>query len=165
MCEENSLKHHGIKGMKWGKRRFQNADGSLTEAGKRRYDSDTRDMSELKKSKYKPNVDKWVQDDLETGRRLSNEAGNLTRQLKDANDKAIRNPKKVKMDLSNMSDQEMRNQISRALLEKQYNDMFAPQKTSKGRAVVGKILESAGTVLAIGSSALGIALSIKQLRS
>ena len=165
MCEENSLKHHGIKGMKWGKRRFQNADGSLTEAGKRRYDSDTRDLSELKKSRYKPNVDKWVQDDLETGRRLSNEAGNLTRQLKDANDKAVRNPKKVKMDLSNMSDQEMRNQISRALLEKQYNDMFAPQKTSKGRAVVGKILESAGTVLAIGSSALGIALSIKQLRS
>ena len=165
MCEENSLKHHGIKGMKWGKRRFQNADGSLTEAGKRRYDSDTRDLSEKKKSNYKPNVDKWVQDDLETGRRLSNEAGNLTRQLKDANDKSIRNPKKVKMDLSNMSDQEMRNQISRALLEKQYNDMFAPQKTSKGRAVVGKILESAGTVLAIGSSALGIALSIKQLRS
>lgn len=31
------LEHHGIKGMKWGIRRFQNPDGSLTEAGKRRY--------------------------------------------------------------------------------------------------------------------------------
>ena len=30
------LAHHGIKGQKWGVRRFQNADGTLTDAGKRR---------------------------------------------------------------------------------------------------------------------------------
>lgn len=30
------LQHHGIKGMKWGVRRYQNKDGSLTPAGKRR---------------------------------------------------------------------------------------------------------------------------------
>lgn len=30
------LAHHGVKGMKWGVRRYQNADGSLTAAGKRR---------------------------------------------------------------------------------------------------------------------------------
>lgn len=33
---ENYLSHHGIKGQKWGVRRFQNKDGSLTAAGKRR---------------------------------------------------------------------------------------------------------------------------------
>ena len=31
------LAHHGIKGMHWGVRRYQNADGSLTPAGKKRY--------------------------------------------------------------------------------------------------------------------------------
>lgn len=34
--ENNTLTHHGIKGMKWGIRRFQNKDGSLTPAGKKR---------------------------------------------------------------------------------------------------------------------------------
>lgn len=34
--KENELQHHGILGQKWGVRRFQNKDGSLTAAGKRR---------------------------------------------------------------------------------------------------------------------------------
>lgn len=38
---QNELYHHGIKGMKWGVRRFQNEDGSLTFAGKKRYDDDS----------------------------------------------------------------------------------------------------------------------------
>lgn len=34
---EDELYHHGIRGQKWGNRRYQNSDGSLTEAGKKRY--------------------------------------------------------------------------------------------------------------------------------
>ena len=34
---ERALAHHGIKGQKWGVRRYQNPDGTLTEAGKRHY--------------------------------------------------------------------------------------------------------------------------------
>lgn len=37
MSEYYVLRHHGIKGMHWGIRRYQNPDGSLTEAGKLRY--------------------------------------------------------------------------------------------------------------------------------
>ena len=45
--EQNSLTHWGIKGMKWGRRRFQNKDGSLTPAGKKRYQDLQDEMDKL----------------------------------------------------------------------------------------------------------------------
>lgn len=41
MTDHLYLAHHGIKGMKWGVRRFRNKDGSLTKAGKERYWDDS----------------------------------------------------------------------------------------------------------------------------
>lgn len=37
MSGNEYLAHHGIKGQKWGVRRYQNLDGSLTDEGRRRY--------------------------------------------------------------------------------------------------------------------------------
>ena len=43
MNDKHELAHWGIKGMRWGHRRYQNKDGSLTPAGKKRYDNETPD--------------------------------------------------------------------------------------------------------------------------
>ena len=179
MCNDY-LCHHGTKGMKWGVRRYQNSDGSLTAAGKKRYARDARekefnryDESTGKyyktskkngRSDLEADPNRYVKEDLTRAQRLTNESAGLARNLKTANDQSIKNKPKPRMDLSNMSDQDLRNQINRELLERQYNDVFNPPTVSKGRQYASQILETTGTVLAIGSSALGIALAIKELR-
>lgn len=45
---ENELTHWGIRGMKWGIRRYQNKDGSLTSAGKKRYSQEESEETKKK---------------------------------------------------------------------------------------------------------------------
>lgn len=71
---DNELYHYGIQGMRWGVRRFQNSDGTLTAAGKKRYNKElesyradkkklaeeTRKFERVKKNKEK--VEKLLAD-------------------------------------------------------------------------------------------------------
>lgn len=52
---EEVIEHHGIRGQKWGVRRFQNKDGSLKPAGEKRYggDSDVKSAKKSAKAEYK----------------------------------------------------------------------------------------------------------------
>lgn len=167
---EYELKHWGVKGMKWGVRRYQNKDGSLTPAGQKRYDRDVRENN-AKKKDNRINIDgpdpkRWAKEDTKRTKDVVDSSSGMVRELKNIERNSRPSPKKQKMDLSNMTDQQLRDRINRANLEKQYNDMFGQDttKVSKGRQYVSDVLETAGTVLTIGSSALAIALAIKELK-
>lgn len=100
---DQELTHHGTKGMKWGRRRYQNPDGSLTPAGRKRYGVEgtyrpkgqpSKPTQATKPSAVKPTSKKKVEDDTpEENRYLSKKARSMT----DAElDKAITRLKKEK---------------------------------------------------------------------
>ena len=170
---EQYLQHHGILGMKWGVRRYQNKDGTLTSAGKRRSRNDYSNLSdeEMTKTVKRKNLEKQYakatnarSTNLDATKKVVDNTSNLVNNLKNANNTSKKKAN-ASMDLSNMTDKELRDRINRANLERQYTNMFSEETTSKGRSYASDILDTAGTALAVTSSALGIALAIKELRS
>ena len=200
LTANGELYHHGTKGMKWGVRRYQNKDGSLTNAGKKRYrevrddfdrkrDAKRREKErgnsttkaqdtelakrlmreEIKDAKLKNEYNKVttepdkVSETLQRSKNVANDAAQLTGKLKELTNKSIKNTPRERMDLSNMTDQELRNRINRELLERQYNDVFNPPQISRGKETANKIFETASDVIVVAGSAAALALSIRKL--
>lgn len=82
------ISHYGTKGMKWGIRRYQNKDGSLTAAGRKRYGR-SEDSEKVKELRKKP-VSAMSNQELETVIRRMN----LERQYRDLKSSEINSGKK-----------------------------------------------------------------------
>lgn len=166
---ENELKHWGIKGMRWGIRRYQNPDGTLTEAGKKRYDREVlRNNQKSKDKRVKDDAlndpTKWVKDDITNTKNVVDSSKTLVNDL-DKLERATRFKKEnPRLDLSNMTDDELRKKINRELLERQYNQVFNEVDVDRGRENVSRILEVGGSALGVASSAVTLIYMINQLR-
>lgn len=101
----NELNHHGIDGQKWGERRFQNPDGSLTPLGRLRYGVGKKQKNTGSDSAQKNGENKPP--------RKSNKAVK--------NDKRMSNARQ--QGLSEMSDDELRSRISRLKMETEYSEL------------------------------------------
>lgn len=129
---ENELMHWGIKGMKWGVRRYQNKDGSLTPAGKKRYD---KEMAKLKEE------EKIAKNKLKTQAKLNklDEKRKEVEALKSGKPIAKKTQQSSKPSVKDMSDEELRQTVNRLLMEQQYAKLN-PQQVSAGQKFVKKVM-------------------------
>lgn len=139
-----SLQHHGVKGQKWGVRRTPQQLGHETAYDGRRQMSD-KDLKNLKKSV--DTVGTQV-DSAKTKRRSKN---------KKTNDERIRE------DLSNMSDKELKEIVNRLNMEERYAQVMSSRYTETGKSRTDRLLDNIGTAVSVTSSALTIAIAIKEL--
>lgn len=145
---ENELMHWGIKGMKWGVRRYQNRDGSLTPAGRKRYD---KEMAKLKEE------EKIAKNKLRTQAKINKleEKRKEVEALKSGKPLPKTAQNTSRPSLKDMSDDELRRVVNRMLLEKQYNSM-RPEQVSAGKKFVDKIMKDvvAPTAVEVGKQVL-----------
>lgn len=164
--DNKELMHHGTKGMRWGVRRYQNKDGSLTAAGKKRYN---KELAEIKAEKAKLAAkNKIVERQLKTREKFSklddmrdelasqkkelatkqkslssrHRKKELTPEETEAKKQAIlkrRSPKEIYENAHLFSDKELSEVYNRMNTEKNIKSLI-PKEVKKGEEVVDKII-------------------------
>lgn len=141
------LQHHGIKGQKWGVRRFQNTDGSLTAEGKKRYSVND----------YQQAIDK-----TKTAGKIVNEAKTLNNTIKKVNDPTAE--RRIRKSAAEMSDIELQKRVQRLNMEDNYTRMMLHRENlERGRTFVDKALDVSAIAVQGTVASLTIALLVKQL--
>ncbi len=185
LTPDGELYHHGTKGMKWGIRRYQNKDGSLTPAGKKRYAKEEADLKAREKAikgREKAAARKAKLDAKKA--ELDAREASLNGSGKKSGAKPVAPQQKSVKD---MTDDEMRTAIARKQLESQYlqyhpqpkppesfgkrfiNEAVKPAAINAGRDFIEKALKKAtGDILkdkVDPKSLAGIEAANKKLRA
>ena len=166
------LYHHGVKGQRWGIRRYQNKDGSLTSYGKRRYAKELAKLeAEKKRVRQQEQTAKKMKklDDMRKDIDERKKALNPDDTPESAKQqKAPSVPKKRK--LSELSNEEIQAKIDRMNLENKYKELAQAQidavskkEVSKGRKFTEEVLEKAGKNIATQAAAWAMGTGVNKL--
>lgn len=169
----SELYHYGIKDMKWGRRRYQNPDGSLTPEGRARYGykDDVNDtdgsFGKLSREERTRKANMAVATDYQNiskgakgGTQAAQAAANIARRGQERE----RARAKAQIDLSGMSDDEIRQKVNRMNLERQYKDL-ATADVGAGKAYASDVLSTVGDVVTIAGGIATIAGTIYMIKN
>lgn len=136
------IQHSGIKGQRWGIRRYQNEDGSLTEEGKKRYGTPETYRAVAKEASSLEEATKGASSAVSTAASIIN---------------TQRGSQAIRKDYSKLSNEELQKRVNRLNLERAYGDLSGDTKYVKtGKEKAREILQTVGSTLAIASTAIAI---------
>lgn len=161
----HELYHWGIKGQKWGIRRYQNPDGSLTEEGKVRYGGDSYDkLNQNQKDRYYADLTKDRAATYDTASKTASGVKSIANDI--SNMPSMQEKGKVSYaTYPNMSDKELQDRANRLALEHRYSDLNGETKYERsGSEKAREVLQTVGAVAGIGAtiaSIIGLFASLK----
>lgn len=169
----NELQHWGIKGQKWGVRRYQNSDGSLTPAGRKRYsdydggkDSGVRKTIPVGGGKRNQSSVEDYQNAIKRTKSVGEGIDNVRKFNDDV--KRIKDPameKRIRKSTEQLSDKELQQMVQRLNMEDNYTRMMMHREHLKqGEDYVNRALDISAVAVRGATTALTIALLVKQLR-
>ena len=142
---DGELYHWGIRGMKWGVRRFQRKDGSLTKAGLKRYANESEKLKAKEKIVKRQERTKAKIDKLNAKKADLEQREEALKNGKSAQTKNTQTAP-AKKSFKNMTDEELRDHINRMTLEKTYLDAqknlaaATPEKVSRGKKFLNGLM-------------------------
>ena len=187
------LAHTQQKNAKWGVRRYRNYDGTLTEEGKIRYAKynknkvedarefvglDRNDSSydndiiipELYKAdseRRRANRDTYIESGSATNKALGELSKSMTGLAKSMHEDNTRKAKKRQsayLDLSSISDEELRKRVNRLNMEKQYKEFTLGQYYSKSGRSAEDVAATVANVANISAAVIGLTVGVLQIK-
>ena len=149
---DNELYHYGVLGMRWGVRRYQNKDGSLTKAGQKRYNKEMAKVREKNKALNNSIKTKAKLEKLDSKKKELKEKEKSFKNGKSASDMVKKDETSTKSKkISDMSDDELRTTLNRMQMEKNAMDLqrqissLNAQNVSTGRKIVNTVMKDVVT--------------------
>lgn len=158
----NELYHHGIIGMKWGIRRYQNKDGSLTSAGRKRAAKLASEYSKVTGENISSNRSSGGNSggNSNSSGDHQNNSGGKSSGGRGGSGKSSSGAKTVK----EMSNEELASKIERLRLEQAYTQLN-PRKVTAGEKIANSLKDSAVSIVKDKGTKIVGDLIDKQLRN